>query len=353
MSEKSERLLKIYGRLKRGPVTISVIKDWAARNDMKISARTFYRDLKELEHSLMMDGEKLVVTEGEKNRKVWKIEYNDSHDRLDDFDINSYLLFKNFMPLPVVLSRKNSLNKIENLFYKHYSKSRFENFVTNAGQQIVGSHFYELEIVDNYHQTLNDAVWSVQNKREIEIASVDFDYTSIPFSQPFPVVLLPVQILYHRGVVHLSGFTKESNQLIILALEQIKKYRLTNEMFDNRPLLLELKRLMSRRFGITENTDDEVYDIEIEFSTLTGTFVKGQHWHPTQKFIQLPDENYLMTMRCGLNRELVGWIFQWMSNAKVLSPPKLIEMVNDKYREVLEMYKDEGEVISNNSFRRR
>lgn len=69
MSEKSERLLKIYSRLKRGPVTIEVIKNWAKTNDIKVSERTFYRDLKDLESSLMMDGERIVVSEGEKKQE--------------------------------------------------------------------------------------------------------------------------------------------------------------------------------------------------------------------------------------------------------------------------------------------
>lgn len=352
MAEKSERLLKIYSRLKRGPVTIATIKDWAKKNDINISERTFYRDLKELEHSLILDGERLVVSEGEKNRKVWKIEYSGNAEKLDYFDINSYLLFKNFLPLPVVLARRKSLEKIENLFYKNYSKSRFEEIVTVADSQIIGSHFYELEVLQNYDQTLEDAVWSIQNRREIIIQQTAFDYTSIAASQEFPVTLLPLQLIYHRGVVHLSGFAKDSGRLIILALEQIKKYRLTNEMFDQQALLLRLEEQMLRRFGITENIDDEVYDIEIEFSTLTGNFVKNQHWHPTQKFEMLSDENLLMKMRCGINRELVGFIFQWMSNAKVINPPGLVKMVADKYQEIFNMYENEEELFSNNSFRR-
>lgn len=144
MSDKSERLLKIYSRLKHGPVTLEIIKNWAKKNDIEVSTRTFYRDLKDLETSLMIDDERIVVTEGEKNKKTWKIEYNNSKSGLREFEINSYLLFKNLLPLPVVLSRQQSLKNIEKLFYASYSKSRFENFATVADQQIVGRHFYEV-----------------------------------------------------------------------------------------------------------------------------------------------------------------------------------------------------------------
>ena len=36
-----------------------------------------------------------------------------------------------------------------------------------------------------------------------------------------------------------------------------------------------------------------------------------------------------MTMRCGINRELGGWIFQWMNNVKIIEPPELIALYQD------------------------
>lgn len=55
---KTERLLKIYALLKQGPVTIETVPQLARKNDIKISERTFYRDLEQLEISLVMSGEK-------------------------------------------------------------------------------------------------------------------------------------------------------------------------------------------------------------------------------------------------------------------------------------------------------
>lgn len=351
MSQKSERLLKIYSRLKRGPVTIELIKQWAQKNNITISERTFYRDLNDLENSLMIENERLVVKIGEKNKKIWKIEYEASNSDLDEFDINSYLLFKNFMTLPVVSCRKKSLDKIENLFYKTYSKSRFEDFSLFPEPQICGSHFYEISSEDIYKKILDDCIWSIQNKRELEILELQFDYTSLGKNVVFPTLIFPVQLLYHRGVVHLCGFLKENQKFLIIALEQIKNYNLTNKMFDNRQFLEDLSNQMKRRFGVTENVNDKVYDIEIEFSELTGTYVKNQFWHSTQKCEILENGNLILKINCGINRELVGWIFQWMSNAKVLKPEILKNLVIEKYSEVLDAYKTSQPLISNNTFR--
>ena len=121
MSEKSKRLMMIYTRLKSGPITIEMLSAWAQKNDVQISTRTFYRDLCDLENSFIPRNEKLVVTMGEKNRKTWKIEYVNQEEPLTEFDLNSYILFQNFLPLSVISSRKNSLEKLRSLFYHKYS----------------------------------------------------------------------------------------------------------------------------------------------------------------------------------------------------------------------------------------
>lgn len=351
MSDKTDRLLKIYSLLKRGPVTIETVKQWAEKNNIRISERTFYRDLNDLENSLMMDDEKLVVIVGEKNKKIWKIEFADSNNELNEYDINSYLLFKKFLPLPIVLSRRQSLEKIENLFYTDYSKSKFEDYMTVAEQQIVSSHFFEVDKVISYEKIMDDAIWSIQNKREIQILEMGFDYTSVASSVKYPLNLLPLQLIYHRGVVHIAGLLKNDNKLLILALEQFKKYKLTNNMFNSAPLLKTLETEMQKRFGITENMNEIVYEIEIEFSRLTGSYIKNQSWHSTQTFENLPNGNLILKMECGINRELVGWIFQWMTNAKVLKPVILKTMVQQKLQETLNSYHEDQELVSNNSFR--
>ena len=351
MSEKSKRLMMIYSRLKSSPVTIEMLSSWAQKNDVQISSRTFYRDLYDLENSVILPNEKLVVAVGEKNRKTWKIEYVNHEQPLTEFDINSYVLFQKFLPLSIVSSRKDSHEKFTSLFYKKYSKSQFENFVDVAKSQIKATHFYEGTVFTDYHKILDDCIWSIQNKRKMQLISINYDYTSLSKMVAFPQIFYPVQILYHRGVVHVSGFLEDDNQLVVLGLDQIEQYKLTNDLFENKDYVNQLETALSKRFGITQNINDEVYEIEIILSERTGRFVTKLFWHETQQFEKLENGNFLMTMKCGLNRELVGWIFQWMSNAKVLKPELLKELVKEKYIEMVQLYDNDKLLVSNNSYR--
>ena len=93
-----------------------------------------------------------------------------------------------------------------------------------------------------------------------------------------------------------------------------------------------------KRFGVTNNIDNTTYSIELEFTDITGNFIKNYYWHANQSFTKNKNGNWLMKFESGINRELIGWIFQWMGNVKIKSPKKLIAL----YKEQL--------VIMNNNY---
>src|ERR1700709_17407 len=97
-SPKAINLLRIYNRLRQSPVTLDVLFQWAERQGIKISRRSLYRYLDDLEQTVHFQGEKLLVYEGEKNKKVWKIEFDKSSGSLSQFDINTYYFIRNFIP---------------------------------------------------------------------------------------------------------------------------------------------------------------------------------------------------------------------------------------------------------------
>lgn len=350
MPAKLQRLLKIYSLLKSQPVTVEILKKWAHKNNINISERTFYRDLLALETTVLAPGETIVVTTGEKNKKTWKIQYM-GDDVLTEFDINSYLLFSNFLPSSIVEARIESLKRIREIFYKSYSKSRFEDFAAYSHDQLDTTKFGEFHGDEGYAKKLEGLLWSIRSHRQLVIKRAAYDITSLSRSVNFPLTFLPLKLVYHRGVVHLGGFDKESQKLILLALSQITEYRLTNQPFRHESLLSHFETEMENRFGITENMNSEVYDVKLEFSEALGCFIKDNYWHPTQQMQQQKNGNFIMTMRCGINRELVGWIFMWMTNVRVISPPKLKECVMAKYREVVDDYEKDKPLVSNNSFR--
>ena len=126
MSNNLERLIRIYNRLRRGPVTIEIISKWAKSAGINISTRQLYRDLNSLQHLHFAEGENVVEFVDEKNRKTWKLEYDGDSEPLTQYDINSFFLFRNFIPASIQQHRKDSIEKFEKILYKNLSKNKYQ-----------------------------------------------------------------------------------------------------------------------------------------------------------------------------------------------------------------------------------
>lgn len=59
-----------------------------------------------------------------------------------------------------------------------------------------------------------------------------------------------------------------------------------------------------------------------------GEFITNHFWHPTQKFTKR-NGNIIVHFTCGINREFIGWFFQWMYNVRIIEP-KILKSYYDK-----------------------
>lgn len=278
--------------------------------------RQLNRDLKDLEiFYLRHDEEKLVKSKKGKGLK-YSIEKSVQYAKKSE-TINQ------------------SLSDIENLCKKH--------------KQIIRTRFYEInqssdfQNVDTHIITIKEAV---KKQKQILVDSYKYDATSE--STDFQIkqnTITPISTKLHRGDFFLIG--KSSTDMLTLSLSQIQSLKILENKkasFVNNSDLVELKN----RFGVTKNYDDKIYNIKLRFSENTGVYARKFFWHETQKFEKV-GINIDMTMTCGINRELVGWIFQWMSNVIIVEPAEL----KQKYNEVLNKInkvKDDKIVHNHNLF---
>lgn len=337
MSDRTNRLFRIYNRLKRSPVTIDVLKKWAKSVEINISDRQLYRDLEELSSFTCFDGEQIIVFEDEKNRKSWKIEYDKKGASLSQFDINSYYLFQNFLPTPIKKSRQRSFDKFEALLYKEFSNNPYEKTVEANHLTFIQSSFYEYPYDLENHEKLENFIWLINHQRKVIINDIVADNTCLPRSFVTPITLMPVCLLYHRGVIHVCLFD-EHGTLFILGIEQIKNYKLTNNQFDRSAYQGLLDEKLEWRFGVTENIDSNLYDISLYFPKETGHFVKNHFWHPSQSFQHNSDGSVTLKMHCGINRELIGWILMWIKDIKVLEPVILVNLIKQAVVDINNLY---------------
>ena len=333
-----ERLHCIYQLLEIEPRTIQGICKELELKGYRTAQRQIYNDLTQLEKNYLRNNQALQITTGQHNQKTYRLVYTDISIAVTGFDVNSYQLSRLSMTTYITEGRGESINKFRDIVAKkimHLSKTKYAALPL---EQNFNSHFFERKYTSDFNQMSEDIIWSIANNKIIEILNIYGDATNVTADISYPFKLKPLLLVYHNGAYYTAGFIAKNNLFITIDLSKIVAYNITNQTFAHKKLLPIAKAELQKRFGLTGNIDDEVYDIELEFSSITGEFLSHYNWHTTQSFTQLKNGNYRMKMHCGINRELFGWIFRWMGNVKIIGPNKLkdlylqqLDIINKNY----------------------
>jgi predicted DNA-binding transcriptional regulator YafY len=332
MSAHLERLIRIYNRLRRGPVTIEIISLWAKGAGIEVSDRQLYRDLNQLKSLQIAEGENVVEFTDEKNRKTWKLEYEEGEEKISQYDINSFFLLKCFAPPGIVKHRKTSIEKFEQIIYKELSKSKYQQYIDTYELYLRGTHYFQHMYGEIEHEQLEAYIWALHNKRIIVIESININPANIHLPpDPFPLLLQPMELVFHLGRAYISGL--DSNErLMLFPVDQSTKFHLTNKTFNRKKLEPAYEKQKRVVFGISDPMDGQVYGIEIEFTDNLAESWMRYHWHTSQKWTKLENGNYMLHLHCSIGRELIGFLALGLDKIKVHEPEILRTMLVEKYR---------------------
>ena len=324
--------------MRRGPVTIEIISQWAQAAGIKVSDRQLYRDLNELQRLQIAEGENVVEFVDEKNRKTWKLEYSGESEKLTHFDINSFFLFKNFAPEGIVKQRLSSIEKFEKIFYKTLSQNKYEQYVQAYELYFRRTNYFGHIYGEVEHQQLEEYIWALHNKRSVVIESIGINPANVHLpANPFPLTIFPMQLVLHYGRLYISGLT-EGGKLVNFAVDKDTRFHLTNKTFTRKKLEAGYEKQMQVLFGISDPLDEKLYDIKIEFTRGFGESWMRYFWHQSQRWEPLPNGNYMLHLRCGIGRELFGFLAYGLDKMKVHEPRILRDLLVKKLQQTAAVY---------------
>lgn len=324
-----ERLKHIYGLLSHTPQTIDSLQAALKSLGAEVSNRQLYRDLEDVGNYFLRDQERLELKNQEFNKKLYVINRHNGAGTINNYDIDSYFINKLMIPLGILEGRKSSIDKFRDIFANYLNSSRVEHNANWDGSSMLNTHFNEVVFDEQFQEKFNQILWSVSNHRAMEIVSCKGDSVSRYRSISFPFIFHPLKVIYHRGSFFVAGIIESSKRCLVLDLYQISEFKLSNQSFPFKKENAILDRNLKNRFGVGQSINDDVYDVIIEFASLTGEFVKSHLWHHSQRFELLDNGNFRMHLKCGINRELIGWIYMWMGHAKIIQP----QILKDYHRE--------------------
>lgn len=295
--KKIERLKHIYNILKLNKLSLESIL-LSINEYEKLSKRQLQRDIKEL-NVLLRENEIINVYRDSKRLKIYHIIDSDKN--------------------------KNYYRKNKSLDIKIIRKT----------------NFFESKFMVKNEDTIRKIETHIIENDSILIKQLNYDSTGDNhlFTQRI-IYFKPIELLLHRGSIYLGGFNIRKKNIQFFEINQIKEFEVLKNKLKNLEINDFYESELNSRFGISKNIDDKIYTIKLEFSSVTGNFIMNHFWHNSQSF-KVKKGKVIMTLKCGINRELIGWIFYWMYNVKIIEPPILI----DYYQKTL----DEINILNSNN----
>ena len=240
-------------------------------------------------------------------------------------------LQRDFKDIALLLSNNETLKSYRKDKLKYFFIEISESDFTNANQSKTykNTNFYVHSKSKDINFNLNTIENAIKESKSIVISEIKNDETGDNNNfETKNIFFQPIQILIHRDSYYVGGYNIVKKCIQIFGINQIEKVALSNqcEMFAERSKMFDDE--LNKRFGVTKNINEHTYKIVLEVSSVLSEFIKNHHWHASQRFSK-KNGNTLMHLECGINRELLGWLFQWMYNIRVVEP-EILKFYYDK-----------------------
>lgn len=348
MLKQLERLKIIYAYLKGTSADAKTILAYLKQNNAEISLRQLQRDLIDVKNFFLRSNEKMEgIKEG--LSKKYKIIVSEQKKTIPQKTINTWQLIEQSGSVLLLKTRNDGRDQgiLHGVLNEIFTLASGKQNLNNA-EIIQATNFYTVKKDLNFNKVVDDLLKAIRTSSVVKIGKIGYDFTSDNNAlKKQNVKFIPVRIVFHRGDFFIAGI--ENKKAVVYEIGQFENITLLSSGFNREQSETQIKEELDKRFGITKNINDEIYDIKLEFTSVTGTLVSKYHWHHSERFVK-KDGNWIMTMRCGINRELVGWLFQWMDNVRIIEPVLLQEHYNQILEKMKGKVKSEKVLRYNNHF---
>jgi predicted DNA-binding transcriptional regulator YafY len=130
------------------------------------------------------------------------------------------------------------------------------------------------------------------------------------------------------------GYCKWIKEIRIFAVDRIKMFALTDEIFDV-PVDFDIDEFMGNSFGAFHGKPEK---IRILFSADVAEYIKEKIWHKSQKLHDNPDGSVLFEADIACTKEFKAWILQCGAKAIVLEPEAFRDEIQAETVEMLAVY---------------
>jgi predicted DNA-binding transcriptional regulator YafY len=142
----------------------------------------------------------------------------------------------------------------------------------------------------------------------------------------------PYHLMAFEHRWYLLGHDVGRGEIRKFALGRMSQTRLLDEFFVWPPDF-DPKRYLGASFGLMTGQAD--YEVTIEIDAWLTDVLRGQCWHPTQVWTELPGGGSRLQVRLSCLEEIEQWVMRWSSHVTVLGPTALVTRVAAAARNML------------------
>ena len=315
------RILKQIEVSKNGLTAAKIVEIGGA------SLRTAYRDLSDLQ----LAGFPLYTEKGEKGN-LWKF--------VDTYE------FK--VPLPFTFTELMALHLSRDLFQVFKGTVFFESIeslfkkvqATLPPQALayldqIQSKFHisikPYKDYEKFRKIIEQVNQATENCQRIKVF-----YKPLRSKKHTQRLIDPYKIWFFEGTIYIIGFCHLRNQIRTFVIDRIKMLRITNEKFEQ-PDDFDFNEYIKHSFKVMR---DELFTVKVRFAPTCARYVGEKIWHESQQTKKIADGSLEMTLRVAGLDEIKHWIMGFGSEAYVIEPEKLKDMVKADLKKSLVQYEE-------------
>jgi hypothetical protein len=321
------RIQILYNALKNAACDINQLQEVYKNNQILVLRRQIYRDLDYLEKDFLPKEEQLIKNALNNRKCEWFIQKANPVATIDGDYWYLFNLLKGFTPNVENNKTLTHLNaSIQKLIINQYDNAlgTLSRISIADANNISNTHFNTKQILGSEFALFKELHWCIVNQKRIKVKELALDI-SRNNSKELPFYFSPVSFIIHQGNFYVGGLGT-NNKAILLGMHEIVSYEIVQSKIKGKiDVRQHFEEEMNKRFGIAENIDDKLYDIELDFEPHIGQQIAQMNLHSSQRF-RKKGNVIRMEIRCGINRELMAWIFCWMYHVKIIAPQKLKEI---------------------------
>ncbi|MDP3277772.1 MAG: WYL domain-containing protein [Deltaproteobacteria bacterium] len=317
------RLFQLYHRLENSPEGVRI--DDIAR-ELDVTPRSVRRDLKALQNAEIEV--ESIDNDGERRVRLARTGKTTEPIRMTRFQRYSLTAVRRAFD---VLEGTPFHDDLSQLFAKLTQGNSGEPNVQNEG---LSERFVYIPDAPKNYRKFKDQLYEIYDGvlRSLTLSFMYDGGSTMGMRRMEPYCL----VLYRNGL-YVVGKDVTKKEMRTFAVERMRRVRALPQAPFVRDVNFDVKKLFDGAFGLISN-NKAIEHVMVEFTARVSTYIEERQWHPSQKLTRLVDGGVTAELDVSLGPELWGWILRWGADAKVISPPALIETIRAEQLRAAEQY---------------